>query len=164
MTYQSLEAAIVARLTGLAGIEVIALPENDNDFQTPYTDAKVTVAFNSSSFDGSENTEYVAQVETITIQLVIWSRLLRGAKGIYQVIDTVQRKLQGWTPPDCTKVHLSTVKFESHTDDLWSYSMMITTETLKIGQPDAVTEILSTEIKLKDEQGEITIDVTSQLS
>ena len=144
----------------MIAINVAVLPENDNDFSTPYTEAGVTVAYNSSTFDDSESTLFIIQPENITMQMVVRSRRLRGVSGIYEVLDKVQAKLQGWTPPDCKKIHLSQVKFESHTDDLWCYSMMITTIGMKIEQPDPVTEILSTEIKLKDETGEITVYVT----
>ena len=163
MNYETLEAVIVARLQGLAGIEVIPLPENDNDFKTPYTDAKVTVAYNSSTFELSEDSFFVSQPEVIIMQLVFWSRRLRGSTGIYQIINAVQSNLQGWEPAagtdKCKKIELGHIKFESHVDDLWTYSQFITTETMKIGQPDPVIEVISTEIKIKDEKGTITIDV-----
>jgi len=161
MTYESLEAAIVGRLQGLTSVAANVLPENDNEYTTPYTMADVVVAYNSSAFDDSQTSDLISQPETIHLQLVVRSRRLRGKSGIYQVLDALQGKLQGWRPPDCTKIHLLNVKFESHNADLWTYSMMISTEGFRIEQPDPETDILSTQISLKDETGTVNVDVTA---
>ena len=86
MNYADLETAIITRLSSITGLDVVPLPEHDNDWKTPYTGAKVTVAFNSSYFDPSDTSDIVTQPENIAMQLVIWSRKLRGTTGIYQVI------------------------------------------------------------------------------
>jgi hypothetical protein len=161
MTYESLESAITDRVRSITGLEVIPVPENDAGWVLPQNQGKVTVVYGFSSFEESETIGSVIQVETLSFTIVFWSWKLRGPSGIYTLIGQAQAALQGWEPVDCEKMYLGTVKFDSHEKDLWTYSMIVTTKTVRVEQPDPKIPLgTATDIKLKDPQGTIRVEVT----
>ena len=153
MDYIALENSIVTRLSvlELAGIDVIPLPEADNDVVNPFDRGKITVAYLSSDFDQSITSDVVAQPEKITFQIVVQSRNLRGSVGIYGMIKSVKSILMGWKTTYTDKIHFSKSAYDAHENGIWTYHVNITTENIAIEETDDVNIVLATQITMSNE-------------
>lgn len=165
MDYQALEQSIVERLSplSLTGVEVIPLPEKDADLLLPSSAGKITVAYIMSDYDPSMSTDVVGHPEKITFQIVVQSRKLRGANGIYNLLKGVKTLLLGWQTPTTEKIHFEKSGVVEHENSIWTYRLTLTTYNLAIEQPDEVSVVIATHITLVDEHYN-TIEITSDMS
>lgn len=111
MDYSALETSIVAALQPLQStLDVIAWPESEKEFSRPFIVSRVSVVYHSSEFKPPVSANESIQEESVAIQIMIESRTLRGALGIYQIKDSVLDLLQGLIIPNWTR--LTAAKFE----------------------------------------------------
>ena len=131
VVYSQIEQEIVTRLADLAtaNIDVVALPEFQEDFKRPFQNARVTVAYKSSEFGEVKNAFHIVQDEKLQFELIIVCRKLRGASGLHSVTEMVKRKLLGFDPTDCSKMRLIKNGFTDYQTEsaLWAYSMIFET-------------------------------------
>lgn len=120
MNYEALEDEIVERLQPFAeaGVSVERLPETEAEKTELGTgEARMTVIYAGSEYEGTKSTAQVSQDEKIFIQILIESTFLRGPKGIYTLTEILKKALTDFRPQRISKLQVS----KHHT----------------IGQPDA---------------------------
>jgi len=145
MNYASLESEIVARITSkvASAADVLPLPETGDDMILPSIKARITVAYNGSTYETSETTDVVAQPETITMQIVVQSRKLRGAVGIYTMLSVMKSALLGWKSTTTEKIHFGKAEYVGHENSVWTYALNLTTVALAIEEPDTEDQVIS---------------------
>lgn len=131
VVYSQIEQEIVVRLADLAtaNIDVLQLPEVQAEYERPFQNARVTVAYKSSEFGDIKNANHIVQDEKLQFELIIVCRKLRGAAGLHSVTEMVKRSLLGFMPTDCSKMRLTKNGFTDFQAEsaLWAYSMIFET-------------------------------------
>lgn len=131
VVYSQIEQEIVVRLADLAtaNIDVLQLPEVQAEYERPFQNARVTVAYKSSEFGDIKNAHHIVQDEKLQFELIIVCRKLRGAAGLHSVTEMVKRSLLGFMPTDCSKMRLAKNGFTDFQAEsaLWAYSMIFET-------------------------------------
>ena len=127
--YSQIEQEIVDRLAPLTAqdtLDVLALPENQADYERPFLHGRITVAYKSSDFGAIRSTNEIVQDEKIQIEVIIQARKLKGSTGLHSITEAVKRRLLGFDPTDCSKLYLVNNTFKEFNNDsaLWLYSMV----------------------------------------
>lgn len=131
MTYEAIETAIVERIQPFVpqGVQVVKLPEREDDMSRPFGTGKVTVAYKASRYGepGSNSamlrsTDHIVQLETLNLEVAIQSRFLRQpSKGIYNLWDMVRRAIVGFKPADCNRLYAKDFEYFQYEDGLFTY-------------------------------------------
>ena len=132
VVYSQIEQEVVSWLSPLTtggGVDVVQLPQLQAEFERPFLKGRITIAYKSSDFGDIKNSHHIVQDEKIQIEVIIQSRLLRGADGLHAMTEAVKRRLLGYSPTDCSKMYLAKNGFTDHNNEsaLWSYSMIFET-------------------------------------
>lgn len=138
MSYQALEAAVVARLAAVIGsaADVEARPETDDQAANPATKTRVTVCYTASEFSDSivrgypqiMSTDKAYQYEFAELVIVLRSRLLRGTGQGYDIISKVYAALLGWVPAGgWHRTYLKVAEVEKNADGRWSWTISVVT-------------------------------------
>jgi hypothetical protein len=135
--YTDIEAEIVARLTPFKaqGFNVLALPEVQADYEKPFLNGRITVAYHSSEFDKPQSTEQISQWEEIRVIVGIEARSLRGTgKGIYDMMALVRKYLIGFIPTDCERMWAKEagLKKAEYENNVWTYYAIFCTKALAV--------------------------------
>lgn len=125
--YSDIEDEIVTWLAPIengGGVDVVKLPQVQDEFQRPMMAGRVTVAYKSSGFGDVRSTHHITQDEKIQIELIVQARMLRGDNGIHKMVEAIKRRLVGFSPTDCSKMYLVSNGFIEHNNEtaLWTYS------------------------------------------
>lgn len=137
MNFEILENELVYRLESLiktgteivegspveySEVEVIAMPENTDEFQRTTRTARITVAFNGLRAKGDEPTLTGGfQDNILTFAIVIQSRLLRGETGAYSLYDQVNKLILGYRLSSCEPLVGRTFELISDEDDIFTF-------------------------------------------
>lgn len=152
MNYEQAEADIVTRLSPLAGlnIEVIPLPENQEQFKRPFEKGKITVAYKGSKWEKPRSTAQIAQEETLHFEIVMQSRTLRGSTGLYAIKQIVNAGLVGFQPIDCDRMYAvesgMTGVADTLQDGVWTYSAVFACTYLSVEDFEEDLSVLITRI------------------
>jgi hypothetical protein len=133
--YSDIEAEIVTRLAPLAGaqFDVVQQAQNEAEFQKPFVNGRVTVAYNSSKSDKPQSTGYISQHEVANFEIVVQCRKLRDNQatmnGAHQIMEFIKKRLIGFQPSRSSKMwHVETAWGERNAEDaLFAYSMVFAT-------------------------------------
>lgn len=154
MNYETLETDIVARLSPFMpqGVDAVKLPESDADLRgKPFMSGRVTVMYASSEYGdpGANNflrtTAQVAQLETVTTDVVVQSRFLRGKPdSLHRLVALVKRALTGFMPTDCNRMYLRRQRvveklLEQDASDLFTCVLEFECTTLNVEEFDSTT-------------------------
>jgi hypothetical protein len=152
MNYEQLENDIVTRLApfAAAGVSVIKMPELETERSLPEPQkAQFTVMYAGSEYENVNSTAQVSQMETVFVAVLIESNLLRGPKGVYNLLSVLKTALIGFKPANCHR--LQAVKHHTlgspeavRKDNTWQYQAVFKTTTLTV---EAFTEDLSVLLK-----------------
>lgn len=152
MNYEVLENDIVFRLApfAIAGVNVIKMPEIEPERSLPLAgDAQFTVMYAGSEYQEVQSTAQVSQMETVFIAVLVEGTLLRGPKGVYNLVSVLKKALVGFRPSNCHR--LQVVKHHTlgspeavRKDNRWQYQAVFKTTTLTV---EAYTEDLSVLLK-----------------
>lgn len=175
MNYGSLEDAIVSRLEPLRalGFEVIALPDNNADYERPFRFGRVTVAYKGSMFndDGMSgrpmvfSTSEVVQKETAEIEVVVQARFIRSNQGIYKLVQHVFTLLLGYEPDSWGRLYGREHRYVEHADGIWTYSITLFSNALRVqrGDPETLPVLQQVTVFLGDDPATV-ISVNSDMA
>jgi len=110
------------------GVEVITMPETPNEYEREFADGRITVAFNNAKWRETKATDLVVQTADIDFAIIIQSRLLRGAKGVYALFSSVKKYLVGFEPTGCKKLRSKDFMLYSDEKDLFTFVYFMTCE------------------------------------
>lgn len=116
LNYETFQNNIVTRLGGLNTptqiVDIVPLPEKESDYKgTTYERPRLTVCYTGSDYTGSGTNsvtfdmEDVALEEWVGFQIIIESKHLYGASGIYGILQKTRELLLGYSPANCDKIH-----------------------------------------------------------
>ena len=116
LNYEAFQNDIVARLGGLNTptqiVDIVPLPETEAEYKaTTYLRPRITVCYTGSDYTGSGTNPStfdigdVEQEEWVGFQLIIESKILYGASGIYGILQKTRELLLGYSPTNCDKIH-----------------------------------------------------------
>lgn len=123
------EADIITRLgaAGLPeGIEVIPMPETPEEYERKFDKHRVTVAFNAAKWRENEATDLINQVADIDFAIIVQSKFLRGADGVYSIFKKVKKYLVGFAPTGCRKLKSKDFMLYSDEKDLFTFLYFVT--------------------------------------
>ena len=157
--YTDIEAEIVARLTPFKaqGFNVLALPEVQADYEKPFLNGRITVAYHSSEFDKPQSTEQVSQWEQINFIIAVESTKLRvEGRGIYDLMATIRRYLIGFQPSNCDRMWAKEagLKKAEYDNNLWTYYAIYCTKTLAV--EDYTEEFIADGLELVSYENSLT--------
>jgi len=103
---EAIEDAIVARIKetfAIIDVDVIPLPDTEEEMDVPFARGRITVAYCSSDFGdpffaGMANVVSFSQKQEPEIQIAIESRKRRGDASIFAYLDLAERLLKGFRP------------------------------------------------------------------
>ena len=153
--YETLETAVIARLAPLvtAGATVQLMPETETEFKEPtITKPSLIVAYIGSNYDeaaGKNTTRAIdtaVQEETLQIEVTIRARKLRGATGIFQVKQEVEKWLAGYKVPGFGKMKRKIFQFYGFEAGIWVYKYVFTAETVAVEYCAPETLVNATEL------------------
>jgi len=140
MNYEIAESEIVDRLKTSAALltiaDVFVLPDNLAAYKTPKEKGLVTVAFLGEKYDDNQSIGQVSQHSTVTFNVAIQARLMRGVKGVYAISELVKLALIGFSPSDCGVLSLAAHEFAGYQNDVWEHSVTFSCRSLRT-QDDA---------------------------
>lgn len=140
MNYELLEDEVVARLQPFTtvGITVERLPEKESErTQVNPTNARFTVIYAGSEYEGANSTAQISQVEKVFIQVLIESTFLRGNRGVYALASILKKALTGFKPQNVTRLQVS----KHHTigqpdaekkNNMWNYQIVFQGNNLHV--------------------------------
>lgn len=133
-----IETSIVERLAvAFDPLPVEALPPEEYHFTHP--DGAVLVMLTDLDPDETVDTFIVAQPVTLSYEVMLLSRSLRDATGLYPMLRAAKRALLGWKPPEASKpLRLKKGRVRSGQDGEWCLSLMVVTEVMYVAdiEPD----------------------------
>lgn len=138
MNYEQVETDILTRLAPLSGfdIEVVPLPENQNDFKRPFGKGKVTVGYKGSKWKMPSSTGEVSQLEIVTFEFGLQSRTLRGPVGIYTILNFVLVALIGFKPTNSEKMYAHEAGMTGvqgvFEDGVWTYTLLLSFNRINV--------------------------------
>lgn len=156
LNYQLLEQSVVNRLNPLTnnGTIVIPLPETQDEMVKPFKDSKITVLYKSSDYDDTVtrglpslmSSDIVAQWEYAEIELVIQSRLLRGATGAHYLKRAIDVLLIGFEPEGWHKMVPKQYQLipnqQDVVDGVWTFSYIWVTKNISVEASEEETVAL----------------------
>ena len=135
MNYEAVELELVSRLeasTELSAIaDIVVLPEAIDKYKIPVINGLVTVVFMGESFDKNQSVGQISQHSTVTFNISIQSRRLRGAKGVYAISELIKQSLMGFIPTDCGMISLGDFDYVNYQNDVWEYSLAVACRSLR---------------------------------
>lgn len=135
MNYEAIETEIVNKLaentdlTDIANVRV--LPDSVADYKPPVIKGLVTVCFLGEKADSNQSIGQSSQHTTLTFNVSVQSKLLRGGKGVYLISEEVKRSLEGFQPSDCGILTLSDHEFNGYQNDIWEHSITFSCRSLR---------------------------------
>ena len=153
MIYEQIETAIVARLQLLmpSGVNVVKLPENEEDMQRPFASGRVTIFYKASRYSEPnapnvgimKSTDHIVQNETVVVEVAVQSRFLRSSgKGVYDIWEKLRRGLIGYKPADCNRIYARDFEYSSYQDGIFTYVGNVECNRLSVQEVEE--EILGT--------------------
>lgn len=135
MNYEAVELEIVDQLEVNANLSAIAdivvLPEDIDKYKIPVVKGLVTVVFMGETFDKNQSVGPISQHSTVTFNISIQSRRLRGAKGVYAISELIKQSLMGFIPTDCGMISLGDFDYVNYQNDVWEYSLAVACRSLR---------------------------------
>ena len=117
-------------------VDCQAIPEAEIDYKKHYIKNKVTVAFSEEKADPTNSTFAIGQAVTVTFSILIESKLLRSAKGIYPLAERIKKILVGFRPTDCAKMWYTTQQFVDNERDIFKHVLEFQTKTFRVEDMD----------------------------
>lgn len=165
MNYELVEQQIADRLTTKLGInfEVAVLPETEEEYKVAFGKSRATVSYKASDFATEDRASkaasrglgaFVTQEEHVIFEITLQSKKLRGAVGLYAMLEKVKRALVGYTPTDCQKMQILKFGFIERIENIFTYHMLMSTTTTVVEEEDAQNLPLITEITASGDLGE----------
>lgn len=138
-TYADYEDAIATQLGTLANVDIIVLPDNEADYNLPYSKSKITVAYVGSRFGMIKQLVGVSQDEMQLYEIVIQSRSTRGEIGAYELLDYCKKKLLGFAPLSSKKMYVESsademIRLMKREKGIFTYSFQVVVETVFVQQ------------------------------
>ena len=119
------ENAIKTKLESLnlSGVDVVVVPEKQAEYERPFINGKITIAYAGSEFEGPDATDISMHYEKITIGLAIQSKALRGNTGIYGIVNACRKHLTGFRPDGFWQMAPKKIDLKSadYNNNLWTY-------------------------------------------
>lgn len=135
MKYEIAENEILAKLNANAELTAISdnevLPDSVDDYKTPVHKGLVTVVFLSEKHDANQSIGQVSQHTTVTFNVSIQARLLRGLTGVYAIAEEIKKTLIGFAPSDCGPLSLGQHEFAGYQNDVWEHSITFSCRSLR---------------------------------
>lgn len=152
MNYEQLETEIVVRLAPFAtvGVNVIKTPEVEIERKRPEPQkAQFTVMYAGSEYENVQSTAQVSQMESVFVAVLVESNLLRGQRGVYNLVKVLKEALIGFKPSNChrlqaVKHHILGSPEAVLKDNIWQLQAVFKTTSLAV---EAYTEDLSVILK-----------------
>lgn len=139
--YDQLEDEIVDRLTATVDdvAAVAPLPETEEKIKNAVDAAvdnnkvMVLVAYTGSDFGPSTSASAVNQEESMSVLLNLQSNLLRGEKGIYNVIRLIKNSLLGYQTAGGGRLKMKSIDFDDRDEKqaIFSYNVVFTVTKLQ---------------------------------
>ena len=153
MKYEIVEEAIRTKIASVATqADVVVLPEVDEDYQRAVDKPRVTVSYAGSDFGtmgGNNKVEtrsfaaLVVHAEEGMFQCVLQARKLRGADGIYKLINDVLKAVVGFAPDDCEKIRVAKFGLVEREAQVFSYALHLVTTSILLEEQDPQNEEIS---------------------
>lgn len=167
MNYEILEQQISDRLQpfALAGVNVRVVPELESERIRPVpTKAQFTVIYSGSEYGNVNSTAQISQNEDLYFTVLIESTFLRGAMGVYNLLNTLRKALVGFKPTGCKRIqavkhHTIGSPGAEKIDNMWQYQAVFKTDTLLVEDYTEDIMPLVTQIKFIDQPDGETIIV-----
>jgi hypothetical protein len=172
MNYEQAIADIVSRLSPLtaAQIDVVHTPENQNEFERPFTTGKISVGYKGSKWEKPKSTAEISQDEEVMFELAIQSRKLRGSKGIYAIKKLLIQVLVGFQPTDCDRLYCKesgvTGLPEVFKDGVWTYSLIVCARNVTVEDFEEDLSVIMSQFINKDDTlgGQFTVDSPTEIT
>lgn len=166
MNYELLENEVVNRLAPFAtvGVDVVKTPELETERRLPILgNGQFTVMYAGSEYQEVQSTAQVSQMETVFLAVLVESSLLRGPKGVYNLVSVLKKALIGFKPNSCHR--LQAVKHHTlgspeafRKDNVWQYQAVFKTTTLTVEDYTEDLSVLLKKVTLIDRpDGETTV-------
>jgi hypothetical protein len=145
MGYESSEAEIVQQLSPLisGSIDVLPIPESQDDLRKSILRPRVWVAYNGTNYQPSQSSGNIVQEATITFEVVVQSKKLRGPTGVYVVLELIKLLLVGFRPTELNLLYLANeelIQLDDH--GVWNYRQVYSCKTRQVqansGEADVI--------------------------
>ena len=133
--YTTLEDAIIAALAPLvpAGVELMAWPETEAEYNRPFAKSRVSVVYHSSKYGPLISAAESTQEESVSIQIFIQAQRLRGALGIYDIKSLTLNYLLGLRLPNFTPLYAHTFEMserDAPMGGIFAYNLVMITKAI----------------------------------
>lgn len=145
-----IESAMLDRLKqALEPLPVEAYSDKDYRFTHPKGAALLMLA--DIDLADTVDAYIVAEPASLVYEVLLKSRSLRDASGLYQMLRASRESLMGWTPPNCVKpMKLKKGRFLGHEDGAWSFSLLFVAEIIYVTDADPEIGPLLTEVNFEE--------------
>ncbi|MFT4061082.1 MAG: Gp37 family protein [Edaphocola sp.] len=140
MNYEAIENELAARLNTHEGFAAVAsavvLPDAPADYRTPQQKGLVTVVFEGEKPGGNQSVGEASHHVTLTFNVVVQARLLRGQYGVYAISELVKASLVGYRPQDCGSMMYAKHSFGGYQNDIWEHDITFACTSLRVQDLD----------------------------
>lgn len=164
MNYETAETEIADKLktnaTLISIADVFVLPDDVADYKTPTIKGLVTTVFLGEKFDSNQSIGQASQHSTVTFNISVQARKMRGSKGIYVIAEEVKKTLEGFAPSDCGILTLSEHDFSGYQNDVWEHSLTFSCRSLRVQEyPNSLPDDPVTDDEVYYQPGESTMNM-----
>lgn len=131
---------------GLNAVDVVNLPEKEEDYARPFARAQVTISFAGSQFPAVQSTNQVSQHETVKFEVTVKSRTLYGITGIHTLLEATKIALAGFQTSQTNRLKPTAINWVSWGNGIWEYLLEYEAQTLLVQVDDTPPAQLITQI------------------
>ncbi len=141
MDYEKAEDILVNMLKPLTvggNVDVMPMPEAEEDLKFAFQKPQVWVVFNDTEFTPEKSASTAVQNTTVNFEVMIQSRFRRGPKGCYSVMKAIALLLIGKQPKEFKSLIYLTDERLVRYDDRgnWCYRQQYSTKDVSIPTDD----------------------------
>lgn len=122
---ESIEAKLVADLDA-SKFTIDLLPESDEDYTPAKDKTYLSVCYRTSDFNKPKSTGLTVQEEAAVFEIIIRSKKLRGAGGLWDAYRVASNSLIGFCPTNCRRISAVKFEFEKREGGVFSYVYSLT--------------------------------------
>lgn len=141
MDYGSLEVEIADYLNSKINIGVtkanelttcVPMPETEADFKRQFIGQRVTVCFSEEKPDKTKSTNYQGQPLLVTFSVLVEAKLLRGERGVYQLVEKLKSLLIGYALTDCGDFGLTNHQYVDNEQGIFKHVLEFQCSALRV--------------------------------
>jgi hypothetical protein len=150
MNYEQSELEIVGRLAPMTtggNVIVSPIPEILEDLKPVIKKPLIWVSYNGTTYKFPNSTSSASSNATLSFEIIVQSRLLRGAQGCYTLMEAIKLLLVGFIPNGLQMLYLTDEELLKLDDKgTWNFRQLYSCQALQVQASGTALDVILREI------------------